>query len=368
MRSGVPSPSAPPNPHRSSRLPLWHRRPGSRTTWSLFMRLDVGVATHCAAHPAHAGWSDGMLRIRVSLFEKVAILGDGASSSRSNGDGRRSAQLPPGEESGDADKRHQGGDDEDGAKPGYRSDLARDERARDDAEVGEGPERRHRGSSLRRSGEIDRERLERGLGGREADPHGHPGEDDRRDPGDRVERAEAQAVDDDDADPSAEALRETLEDAVVADGLRAPRDRDRVRDVRARRGGERAERHAAEHGRKHEKDRHATADWDRGPDRQREDERDARDDHHRGAAEREEPRAVAVAPGTDRETGHERAGRLDPDDRANDLGTQTEFPNDKEPDGGVHEHQAGRLRERGEPDEDESDREDAVGTLRGNDS
>src|SRR5205823_6276175 len=26
---------------------------------------------------------------------------------------------------------------------------------------------------------IDRERLERGLGGREADPHGHPGEDER---------------------------------------------------------------------------------------------------------------------------------------------------------------------------------------------
>src|SRR5207247_605080 len=53
---------------------------------------------------------------------------------------------------------------------------------------------------------------------------------DRRDSGDRVERAEAHAVDDDDADARAEALRETLEDAVVADGLRAPRDRHGVRD------------------------------------------------------------------------------------------------------------------------------------------
>ncbi len=188
--------------------------------------------------------------------------------------------------------------------------------------------------------------------------------DDRRGPGDRVERAEAQAVDDDDADPRAEALRESLEDAVVADGLRAPRDRHGVRDVRTGRGGERAERYAAEHGRDHEKDRHATADGDGGVDRHGEEERDARDDHHRGAAEREQPCAEAVAPRADRETGQERAGRLDPDDRANDLGTQTEFANDEEPDGGVHEHQARRLRERGEPDEDESEREDAVGALR----
>src|SRR2546430_105567 len=99
-------------------------------------------------------------------------------------------------------------------------------------------------------------------------------------------------------------------------------------------------------------------------DRQGEDERQTRDEHHRGAAEREEPRAVAVAPGTDRETGHERGGRLDPDDRARDLGTQTELPNDEEADGDVHEHQARHFRERGEPDQDESECEDAVAALR----
>ena len=145
--------------------------------------------------------------------------------------------------------------------------------------------------------------------------------DDRRDPCDRVERAEAQAVDDDDADPRAEALRETLQDTVVADGLRAPRERHGVRDVRAGRGGERAERYAAEHGRKEEEDRHATADGDGGADRNGEDERNARDDHQCGAAEREEPRAITVAPRTDRETGQERARCLDTDDRANDLRT-----------------------------------------------
>src|SRR5207253_4517724 len=105
-----------------------------------------------------------------------------------------------------------------------------------------------------------------------------------------------------------------------------------------------------------------------GAVRDGQDEQGARDDHDRGATEREEPRAVAVAPGTDRETGHERGGRLDPDDRADDLGTQTEFPNDEEPDGGVHEHQAGRLRERGEPNKRESEREDAVGTPRSEDA
>src|SRR5207247_10312288 len=157
------------------------------------------------------------------------------------------------------------------------------------------------------------------------------------------------------ADPRAEALRETLEDAVVTDGLRAPRDRHGVRDVRAGRGGERAERYAAEDARDHEKDRHATADGHGGTGRQRQDERDAREDHQPGAAEREEPRAVAVGPRADRETSEERAGRLDTDDRANDLGTQIEFPHDEEPDGGVHEHQTGRLRERGEPDEDDAE-------------
>src|SRR5882762_8181481 len=192
--------------------------------------------------------------------------------------------------------------------------------------------------------------------------------DDRREPGDRIERAEAKAVDDDDADPRAEALRETLEDAVVADGLRAPRDRHGVRDVRAGRGGERAERYAAEHGRKDEKDRHATADGEGGAVRHREDERDAREHHDRGAAEREKPRAVAVAPRADRETKQECARRLETDDPANDLGTQTEFPNDEEPNGGIHEHQTGRLRERGEADQDESDREDAIGALRSENS
>src|SRR5205814_2845066 len=67
-----------------------------------------------------------------------------------------------------------------------------------------------------------------------------------------------------------------------------------------------------------------------------------------------EPRTVAVAPRTDGEAGQERARRLDTDDRADDLGTQTEFPNDEQPNRGVHEHQARRLGERGEPDEDES--------------
>src|SRR3989442_6464461 len=190
----------------------------------------------------------------------------------------------------------------------------------------------HRCRALRTAVLVQAQRDERGDG--------------RRDPGYRVERAEAQAVDDDDADPRAEALRDTLEDAVVTNGLRAPRDRHGVRDVRAGRGGERAERYAAQDGRNHEKDRYATADG-HGADRQREDERDAREDHQRGTAEREEPRAVAVGPRADRETGQERARRLDADERANDLGTQTEFANDEEPDGGVHEHQAGRLRQRG---------------------
>ena len=187
---------------------------------------------------------------------------------------------------------------------------------------------------------------------------------DRRDRGDRVQRTEAHAVDDDDADPRTEALREALEHAVVADGLGAPRYRHRVRDVRAGRGGERAERDAAEHRRKDEKYRDATADGDGRAVRHGEDEESARDDHDRGAAECEGPRAVPVAPGADWETGHERAGRLDPDDRANDLRTQTEFAHDEQPDGGVHEHQAGRLRERGEADEHETEREDAVGALR----
>src|SRR6184192_3982702 len=143
---------------------------------------------------------------------------------------------------------------------------------------------RHRRRALLAAALVQAQRQERG--------------DDRRDPGDRVERAEAQAVDNDDADPRAEALRETLEDAVVADGLRAPRDRHGVRDVRAGRGGERAERYAAEHGRNYEEDRHATTDGNGGADRHRKDEQGARDDHERGATEREEPRTVAVAPRT----------------------------------------------------------------------
>jgi len=50
-----------------------------------------------------------------------------------------------------------------------------------------------------------------------------------------------------------------------------------------------------------------------------------------------------------------------------DLRAEAEFPHDEEPDRGVHEHQAGRLRERGEPDEDEPHREDAIGALRDED-
>src|SRR2546421_392622 len=90
--------------------------------------------------------------------------------------------------------------------------------------------------------------------------------DDRREPGDRVQRPEAQAVDDDDADPRAESLREPLEHPVVADGLRTARDWHGVRDIRARRGGERTKRYAAEHGRKHEEDWHPAADGNGGAD------------------------------------------------------------------------------------------------------
>src|SRR5207302_8515967 len=117
-----------------------------------------------------------------------------------------------------------------------------------------------------------------------------------------------------------------------------------------------------------EEDRAATGDGHGDAGRQRKGERAARHGDQRGAAEREEPRAVTVAPRAHREAGQKRARRLDADDRADDLGTQTEFPNDEGPDGGVYEHQTGRLRERGEPDEDESEREDAVGALRREDS
>src|SRR2546430_12224730 len=50
----------------------------------------------------------------------------------------RSPQMPPSKERGDGDERHHGADDKDGAEPGYCGDLARDERAGDDAEVGKG--------------------------------------------------------------------------------------------------------------------------------------------------------------------------------------------------------------------------------------